>query len=119
MREYSHAAPKFLRLCINEPPVSPRNPLRVGACTLVVNISPGDNARCEHSQIRCAPDCPPTYGSLLVSASLLVCGLDDELVEYLDRRDALEVGDRRLDSEDETLEGCAVEDWLFSFLGSL
>jgi hypothetical protein len=39
------------------------------------------------------------HDTLFASPSFLVCGLDVELVEYLDNREALEVGDRKLEPE--------------------
>lgn len=55
--------------------------------------------------------CPGVFlsqGVFFASEPLLVCVLDMELVEYLDKSEALEVGDLRLVEED-VAEACALE----------
>jgi len=59
-----------------------------------------------------------SHETLLTSASLLVCALAVEVVECLDRSEALEVIDRRLGPEDATPDGCPFDACLSSF-GSL
>jgi len=57
---------------------------------------------------------------VLASPSLLVCGSGVETVEYLDNRETVEVGDRKLDPDDnDALDGCEFDACLLSCLGSL
>ena len=60
-----------------------------------------------------------SQGTLFVPASLSVCTLYVELVEYLDKSEALEVGVRRLEPEDCALEEAVAVVCLLSPLGSL
>jgi len=59
------------------------------------------------------------YDSLLASLLFCVCTMAVELVEYLDKREALEVGDRRLELDEDVSARVVAVVCLLSTFGSL